>query len=403
MPAARAPGAARTVGRRTLCRALGPVLATVAVAFPLAASPVAGAAAPPVDWALHGFPDVVAAARIQPGQAATVQYGGISVAVPGNAFSSPVWLEILEGPLSAFAAQAPAGTVPVADFAFRVMDAQTGAYAQQFGAPVHVTVTGPGVGEGSAYYNIAADGSYHPNPVAPVIQGQTLSHPVTGDPVGWVVTGPAGAVPPTPVSALPAGAPAWLASRFPDVVARAAVGPGQGATLSGGGLQAVVPANAFSAPAEFYLLQGPVPALQPAAPAGQTVVADFAFLAVDAQSGQPVMKFAQPVAVTVHDARITASARYWNVLPTGAFATNPVAPQISAGALTHGNIAAAVGWAVTVPAAGSTYTVVAGDTLWAIAQRSGTTVAALQQANAGRYPGLTSNPNLILPGWTLQV
>ena len=48
--------------------------------------------------------------------------------------------------------------------------------------------------------------------------------------------------------------------------------------------------------------------------------------------------------------------------------------------------------------AGGTYTVAAGDTLSSIAARQGTTWAALQQANTD----VVTDPDMILPGWTLK-
>jgi peptidoglycan/xylan/chitin deacetylase (PgdA/CDA1 family) len=53
--------------------------------------------------------------------------------------------------------------------------------------------------------------------------------------------------------------------------------------------------------------------------------------------------------------------------------------------------------------AGTTYTVRAGDSLSSIARAFGTTVGLLQAWNAERYPSLTSNPNVIEPGWVLVV
>jgi peptidoglycan/xylan/chitin deacetylase (PgdA/CDA1 family)/LysM repeat protein len=55
------------------------------------------------------------------------------------------------------------------------------------------------------------------------------------------------------------------------------------------------------------------------------------------------------------------------------------------------------------PVTGTKYTVQPGDGLFAIARAFGTTVEQLQAWNAGRYPSLTTNPNVIEPGWVLVV
>jgi peptidoglycan/xylan/chitin deacetylase (PgdA/CDA1 family) len=49
------------------------------------------------------------------------------------------------------------------------------------------------------------------------------------------------------------------------------------------------------------------------------------------------------------------------------------------------------------------YTVVAGDTLYSVARRFGTTVPQLQAWNAERYPSLVSDPNTLQAGWRLIV
>jgi LysM repeat protein len=59
--------------------------------------------------------------------------------------------------------------------------------------------------------------------------------------------------------------------------------------------------------------------------------------------------------------------------------------------------------ATPTPVTGTTYTVQPGDGLFAIARAFGTTVEQLQAWNAGRYPTLAANPNVIEPGWVLVV
>jgi peptidoglycan/xylan/chitin deacetylase (PgdA/CDA1 family) len=55
------------------------------------------------------------------------------------------------------------------------------------------------------------------------------------------------------------------------------------------------------------------------------------------------------------------------------------------------------------PVSGTTYLVKAGDSLAGIARAHATTAAQLQAWNAGRYPSLSTNPNVIQPGWLLTV
>lgn len=55
------------------------------------------------------------------------------------------------------------------------------------------------------------------------------------------------------------------------------------------------------------------------------------------------------------------------------------------------------------PVGEATYTVARGDSLAAIARAHGTTMQQLQAWNAGRYPSLVDNPNVIEPGWVLIV
>jgi peptidoglycan/xylan/chitin deacetylase (PgdA/CDA1 family) len=52
---------------------------------------------------------------------------------------------------------------------------------------------------------------------------------------------------------------------------------------------------------------------------------------------------------------------------------------------------------------GSTYIVIRGDTLFAIASSHATTVEQLQAWNAERYPSLATDPNGLEPGWELTV
>src|SRR5690606_23825149 len=94
------------------------------------------------------------------------------------------------------------------------------------------------------------------------------------------------------------------------------------------------------------------------------------------------------LALSPSPAAPTASAR-----PTPPTAT----PRESASATPSAAIPTAT------PVVGTEYTVRAGDSLAAIGRAYGTTTEQLQAWNAGRYPSLATNPNIIEPGWVLIV
>lgn len=83
--------------------------------------------------------------------------------------------------------------------------------------------------------------------------------------------------------------------------------------------------------------------------------------------------------------------------PTGSPSDAPIA--------TPGESASPTPSAIPTPApvTGTEYTVRAGDSLAAIGRAYGTTTEQLQAWNAGRYPSLATNPNVIEPGWVLIV
>jgi LysM repeat protein len=78
-------------------------------------------------------------------------------------------------------------------------------------------------------------------------------------------------------------------------------------------------------------------------------------------------------------------------------------PKITANYIVAGWVLNVSGTASTTTASASsnTHKVVAGDTLSAIAKKNGTTVAAIVAANKAKYPKITAN--YIVAGWTLAV
>lgn len=289
------------------------------------------------DFTQYGFPTVVASQSIAAGQAATIQYNGITITVPAGAFTDPVTFDLLEGPISNFVDMAPSGTAPAIDFAFKVVDQTTGQLVGAFSKPVEFSVTSTAITSQSQYYDISTTGAYTLNPVPATISGDTLSHAIAGAPVGWVITDPA---PP---------APDFTQHGFPTVVASTSFTPGQAATVSYNGISVAIPGTTFTAPVTFQLLEGPLSAFSAKAPAGQTPVADFAFRVINPATGALIGTFNGAVKATVTNSQINQHSLYEDISTTGAYSTNPIAPTISGDVLTHPIKAATVGWVVTSP------------------------------------------------------
>ncbi len=144
--------------------------------------------------------------------------------------------------------------------------------------------------------------------------------------------------------------PDFMKLGFPNIVASTTVQAGQSATLQYGGLTVNIPQGAFSQTVKFELLEGQLSNFVSSVPTGQTPVVDFAFKVVNVLTNQLVAKFNKPVVVSYSGHDVSVNSKYWNITPSGNYASNPIAPVISGSTLKHGNAAAAVGWVITAPA-----------------------------------------------------
>ena len=206
--------------------------AAIAAAGLVAFQAGAFAASAAVDWTQNGFPTVVAAAGINPrtSTATTLSADGMTVTVPAGAFTGLVEFQLLEGSPTPYAQQVPAGSLPVLAFGFRVLD--NGQLVSTFQKPVMVSYTNPAIGPQSQYYNVLPDGKLALNPVAPAVSGDTLTHPILGDPVAWVIT------------ARTTGGVDWTTQGFDQVVASAQVVPNAPAQMAYGDMVVTIPAGA---------------------------------------------------------------------------------------------------------------------------------------------------------------
>lgn len=296
------------------------------------------AVTPIPDLRQYGFPTVVASQNLAAGAAGSLHYGGISVQIPAEAFPTAVDFELLEGPLANFQMKAPSGQTVISDFAFRVVDSATGQLVGNFQKQVLVSLTGSSVTSSSVYDNFAT-GMLMPNPVPATISGMTLTHPIAAALVGWVVTSPSSAV---------TMAPDMTRHGFVQVVASTRLAMGAAGSLQYGPIRVDIPAGTFDCAVDFELLKAPTSNLS--APAGQTVISDFAFKVVDTANDQLIGQFKKPVRISLTSSAVTAASIYYNVTPGGMLVANQVPAAISGHTLTHPITAALVGWAVTSPA-----------------------------------------------------
>jgi uncharacterized membrane protein YgcG len=320
------------------------VVAVSAYAYMANASPYTGPTyTQGIDYALYGFPTVLASQTITPGVASSVSSGPYLITIPAGAFVTPVKFELLSGDASNFAADAPSGTSPELAFAFRVTDLQSGQLIGSFNAPVTVDVKDSSITVDSSYYNVDTAGTYTINPSDIVVSDGELTHSESSALVGWVVT--------TPATRTPQGqVPDYTNYRFVVVLSSQIVNPGTPATITGGPYTVSIPANAFSSTVKFDLLTGDPSAFASRVPAGEQAVADYAFRVTDQQTGRLVGTFNAPVTVEVKDASITKDSKYYNADTTGGLTLNTASLQLSSGDLMLSNGGAMVGWVITTPA-----------------------------------------------------
>ncbi|MEH7272020.1 hypothetical protein [Neobacillus vireti] len=142
------------------------------------------------DFTQFGFDRVVAEKHVKLGKSTKISHSGIKIEIPEGAFEHEVLFQVLEGNEGKFQANAPTGEKVIMNFAFRVIDLETNEILGAFKKPVMFSYKDKDVNKGSIYYNVKTDGSFVNNNAASIINGKTLSHPVGGAPVGWVITSP---------------------------------------------------------------------------------------------------------------------------------------------------------------------------------------------------------------------
>ncbi len=150
----------------------------------------------------YGYPDVLKSVTVQPDKAMTVtvpdEYakgaapGYATFDIPAGAFTVPVKIAFLAAPNAAWERVVDPKLQVVANFAYLVTDAKTGAIIKKFNKPVMYSVTDPMITKDSVYWATTAS-----NPAklidanaASKITGTTLKHPTPVSVVGWIITTP---------------------------------------------------------------------------------------------------------------------------------------------------------------------------------------------------------------------
>ncbi|UOF89515.1 hypothetical protein LSG31_16695 [Fodinisporobacter ferrooxydans] len=136
---------------------------------------------------------------------------------------------------------------------------------------------------------------------------------------------------------------------FPTVVAEQTIDPTKATTVSHDNIKIAIPSGAFNRPVKFEILEGPLTNFQNKAPAGETVLMDFAFKVVDPATNTIIGKFNKPVVFSYTDANINVNSKYYDTTTAGTFVLNKIPAKINGTTLSHPILGAPVGWAVTSP------------------------------------------------------
>jgi hypothetical protein len=135
---------------------------------------------------------------------------------------------------------------------------------------------------------------------------------------------------------------------FPRIVAEKYVKAGKATKVSHSGIKVEIPKDAFTKDVIFQVLEGDNRTFQANAPAGETVIMNFAFRVIDVETNEIIGSFSKPVTFSYKDKDINEKSVYYNI-KDGNFINNNTASVISGRTLSHPVGGAGVGWAITSP------------------------------------------------------
>jgi hypothetical protein len=136
---------------------------------------------------------------------------------------------------------------------------------------------------------------------------------------------------------------------FSKVVAEREIEAGEAAKISHSGIKIQIPEGAFTNDVTFQVLEGDNKKFQKVAPAGETVIMNFAFRVIDSKTNEIIGSFNKPLTFSFKDKDVNKGSIYYNFKVDGTIANNNTASVIDGRTLTHPVGGAPVGWFITSP------------------------------------------------------
>ncbi|MEH7085505.1 hypothetical protein V7139_22585 [Neobacillus drentensis] len=136
---------------------------------------------------------------------------------------------------------------------------------------------------------------------------------------------------------------------FSKVVAEREIEAGEAAKMSHSGIKIQIPEGAFTNDVTFQVLEGDNKTFQNVAPAGETVIMNFAFRVIDLETNEIIGSFKKPLTFSFKDKDVNKGSIYYNYKIDGTIANNNAASVIDGRTLTHPVAGAPVGWFITSP------------------------------------------------------
>ncbi len=168
----------------------GPV--TCAEGIAAAGAPVGPSAGDEPDFALYGFPRVVASEQFTPGRELRIRAERIEATIPPDFYTDPVRFEILVGDEQVWQRCMSDDLIVVAPYAYRVTDPASGSRVGRYDRPVAAVITDARIGAGAIFWTTtpAAPPVVEPASTQPRVESNTVQVNNPNARIGWFTTVP---------------------------------------------------------------------------------------------------------------------------------------------------------------------------------------------------------------------